>query len=469
MKRLIERLQNFLGGILGKLAGGLAGSLALVTLVAAMLIFLGIVAFLASRPRWVELARDLDEMERSAVERALSEMDEEYRRDDGSVLVPSHRLPELRARLARQEILPGTRLLGYEDILHEDAFYETSERRELVERVALQGELARMLRGLRGVDEARVLIQSAGNGASVSVGLRMRPGFSLDGRFARSVASLACGAVSELSPEKLAIVDLDRPERVVRPLAPADDLAAGLGSFDLRRRIEAELAGKVRAFFAGMGIDSAVLVSAELDLDRVKERLRKVDPTGQIVRESRSPESRETEFEYGWLVQEITREPKGVIKVKASVVLFDRLVEDEDGELKYDRSVVQGKLGEFKKLVANALGADLKADEDAVQVSYLPSAVRPPSPPPIMTRELAKSAISWLVVVSAAGAAVFVLFLAIRPRRPAPPPEPPEEELPEELPPEVRELRQARELAGRTLTRRKSEATVVARRWLSTR
>lgn len=120
-------------------------------------------------------------------------------------------------------------------------------------------------------------------------------------------------------------------------------------------------------------------------------------------------ETRRTEFVIGRLTKEITRSPRGLASVNASVVIFDRVRQAEDGSWEYDRSV-KDDLEKYRRLVANALGSG------QVEVEYMPSPWRTP-PAALAGRDL--GAAGWLarsapVVMALVLAGAVVAFAARR-------------------------------------------------------
>jgi flagellar biosynthesis/type III secretory pathway M-ring protein FliF/YscJ len=208
----------------------------------------------------------------------------------------------------------------------------------------------------------------------------------------------------------------------------------------LRARVERALADKIRGFFAGMQIESVVVVSARLELDRIKERMLELDPEGRgdiVVNEERSsgparraasPESaatanapaalpevtsrarsetqyRKTESIISYVQREIRRSAKGLVDVSASVVVFDRLVQ-RDGVWQYDTSV-KDHLDDYKALVARALGVSGDQARQKIEVKYLPSPWT--SPPPL--EEPARGTAWGYAAFAAAGVALALVVL----------------------------------------------------------
>lgn len=280
---------------------------------------------------------------------------------------------------------------------------------EDVRRAELEERICRMLRTLTGVESAKVLLKGR-NGhepAGASVIVTMHRGTELTEDLAATMASLVESAVPGLKSSDVTVVDALRPNK---PMSRRGDDIGGESAYliKLRLDIERELAARLRAFFAAMQIECAVAVSVELDADRVREHALELDPQGRgelVLREERveGTNTRKVEAAVSYITREIVRSPRGIAHIRASVVLFDRLVETPDGRLVYDRTVVpeKVKLGEYARLACRALGLD---DPSAVEVQYLPS---PRHEPPSIERPRGY-AVAAVYVVLGAGAAGFL-------------------------------------------------------------
>jgi len=280
-------------------------------------------------------------------------------------------------------------------------------------RAERERNLSRMICSLADVSSAEVLLREGSGGAApgASVTVAMRRGEALSDETASSVAALVASAVNGLDPSNVVVVDARDPARPKGTRRGEELAGEGAALFRLRQEVERALADRLRGLFAAMQIECAVAVSAELDMDRVHERVLELDPQGRgeiVLREERASglrpadapetaslapgaaanrpaeipagraeraggtETRKTESAVSYVTREIARSPRGIADLRASVVLFDRLVETPDGRLRYDRTVVPEKvrLGEYARLAARALGLD---DPAAVEVQYLPS------------------------------------------------------------------------------------------------
>ncbi len=289
------------------------------------------------------------------------------------------------------------------------------ELRNAARRRAREREIARMLATRGEVRSAAVILSGDAAGKpAASVTLDLRAGAALSPETASAVAGLVASAAPGLDPHDVIGVDSRDPARTHRLSPDAETAYAGAAVLRLRRDVERSLADKLRALFAGMGIECVAVVSAELDLDRVEEEILKLDPDGRgevVLREERG-ETQKIEAAVSRITQKISRSPKGLAKVRASVVLFDRVVQEPAGTWRYDRSV-EKKLAAYGVLAARALGlaaADMKPGRP-VEVQSLAS---PWATPQVETpRPVASHGKLWTVQSAALIAATVVAALLV--------------------------------------------------------
>jgi flagellar M-ring protein FliF len=212
--------------------------------------------------------------------------------DEGaSILVPSERVHELRLSLA-SDGLPSGGGVGFE--LFDTTRFGESEFTEQVQyRRALEGELARTIAHIDGVESARVhlvlpqrtLLARDEIHATASVVLHLRPGRHLDADQVRGMVHLVASSVRGLSPDEVTLVDGDG-----RRLAGGDTDASGLEGANeaenLRERITETRERAVQDLLdAALGPNVAVVrVTADVTLaneERVEETY---DPTRTATR-----------------------------------------------------------------------------------------------------------------------------------------------------------------------------------------
>jgi flagellar M-ring protein FliF len=185
----------------------------------------------------------------------LKEAGVEYRlaENGGTVLVPSAKLAESRLTLASAG-LPKSGRIGFE-LFDKTNFGAT----ELVEHInyqrALEGELERSVMSMAEVTQARVHLSFPKESvfldqqqpAKASVMLKLRPGFRISVQNVTAVTNLVASAVEGLSPEGVAVLDMDgnllsRPRR-----SNSSDSQITSEALEVRQQIEKDLVVKINA------------------------------------------------------------------------------------------------------------------------------------------------------------------------------------------------------------------------------
>jgi flagellar M-ring protein FliF len=246
-------------------------------------------------PDYAILYRGLAESDAAAVTTKLKELGVPYRLEDGggTILVPAAQVPDVRLQLAAAGLPQnggwGLELFGQPGLIVTDFAQRVNYQR------ALEGELARTIGRLEGVESARVHLvlprssplALAGDqkppAPTASVVLRLRSGARLGDEQVRAITYLVSGAVEGLKPENVTIVD--GSGRVlwsgVEGGAPG---APGSRVFDAQRRVvEQELTQKAQSVLdrlVGAG-NSVVQVSALLDTDQYQAQIETLNPRSQ--------------------------------------------------------------------------------------------------------------------------------------------------------------------------------------------
>jgi flagellar M-ring protein FliF len=284
--QLLNGLQRFGIGRLAAIIGVSAG-------VAAALFAL---VFNAGVEPKALLYSNLDLKEASSITQALDQAGIKYEaKGDGStIMVARDKVASTRLMLSSKG-LPTSGSVGYEIFDNTNALGQTDFVQNLNRQRALEGELARTIRSLDGVTFARVQLvmpkrqlfeDDAGQPtASVVIGVNGR---EPSAEQVRALQNLVAGAVPNLKPEKVTIVDQNS-----KLLAGGDgEAAAGAAAEEQASATEEQIKKRVRELVEGVvGPGKArVQVTADLDLSQVTTQEEKYDPDGQVVRSTQTTE-----------------------------------------------------------------------------------------------------------------------------------------------------------------------------------
>lgn len=271
---------------------------------------LGLVGFFVyiilrmSQPQMALLFSDLTLEDSSQIVKELERRQVKFqlRSDGAQVFVPQEQVARVRLQLAESG-MPRGGGVGYEIFDKGDALSSTSFVQNMNQLRALEGELARTIRGIERVQSARVhlvlperaLFSRERSEPSASIVLRVRGG--LEPQQIRAVRHLVASAVRGLSPQRISIVDEGG-----RLLADgAGDASGMMGSTVDERKAgqERRLREQVESIIASVvGPGRArVQVAADMDFNRVTQTSDDFDPERRVVRSTQTREEQSSSNE----------------------------------------------------------------------------------------------------------------------------------------------------------------------------
>lgn len=264
-----------------------------------LLVFFGFIALrIGSEPKALLFA-DVGVEDAAKMVSELDTLNVSYElRGDGSMIyVPQNDVLRLRMVLAEKG-LPAGGTVGYEIFDNADALGTTSFLQNINHLRALEGELARTIRSIDGIESARVhlvlpereLFSRDRREPTASIVLKVSRG-SLGAQQVKAIQYLVSSAVDGLSPARVSIVD----ERGVLLASGAGDDSQSLlaSSVEERRstyetRLRTHLENIVQRV---VGADKArVEVTAQMDYNRITQTSDTFDPNGQVVRSTQTVE-----------------------------------------------------------------------------------------------------------------------------------------------------------------------------------
>ena len=283
MESLLKTLQGFGIGRVAAMAGAAAGALAIL---AAIMLRVG-------GPPMSLLYSNLDLKEAGQITAALDQGNIKYElKGDGStILVDRDKVASARLMLSGKG-LPTSGSVGYEIFDNAPALGQTDFVQTLNAKRAEEGELARTVRSIQGVQSARVMLnlpkkqlfEDDAEAPSASIML-VTGGRRLGSDQVRAIRNLVAAAVPGMKVERVAVADQSGDL-----LAGMDD-AAGTGSASAARNdVEERLRKTIKDLVEGVvGPGKArITVSADLDQARTTTQEEKYDPDGQVIRSTRT-------------------------------------------------------------------------------------------------------------------------------------------------------------------------------------
>lgn len=294
----LGRLMTILG-----IAAGVAGVLAMV--------FLNF----AAQPKAL-LFSNLDLKEAGEISVALDQAGIKYEvKGDGStIMVNRDEVANARMMLASKG-LPTAASVGYEIFDNAPALGQTEFVQNLNNQRALEGELARTIRSIRGITSARVLLvmpkrelfDDVAQQPTASVVLGITGG-DFNAEQVRAIRNLVASAVPNLKPDKVTVVD-DRNRLLAA--AGEEEAMSGAGAAH-KSDVEEGLRKRVKEIVEGVVGAGAARVTVTADLDKTSTTRESVEynPDGQVVRSTRTEESNDRSTE---------ADPNGVTTAAANI------------------------------------------------------------------------------------------------------------------------------------------------------
>ena len=258
--------------------------------------FLYIAGAITEPPKTI-LYAGLEPRDAAAVTAKLDAMNVKYdaKEDGNTILVPADQVTKLRMALA-QDNLPAAGV-GYEIFDKSDAFGTTAFVQNINRLRAIEGELARSIQTIDGVQSARVhlviperqIFSRDNQTPSASVILKTR---TVMGRGqVAAVQHLVAAAIASLTPERVAIVD-DRgnllaggDDKTGASATPAGEDQSTTDYEDrLRQRVESIVASVVGAGHV------RVQVAADMNYNHTSTTSESYDPDSKVVRSTQTVE-----------------------------------------------------------------------------------------------------------------------------------------------------------------------------------
>lgn len=247
----------------------------------AVLALLSLLLFYAGKPNYVVLYGGLSGEDLNAV---LSELDKEgikYKLspDGSTILVPEDKARDLRLKLAAKGI-PSKGIVGYE-VFDKERFGVSDFQNQVNFKRAVEGELAKTIMRIEGVDYAKVnigmIFLREEDEPTASVLIRLKPGYELSPEQVKAIRNLVALSVPRLSPKNVVVVD-DKG-RDLTALIEEDEILKDK-ELKLKAEFERNLERKIqKTLEKALGVGTVkVKVSADIDFTRREQKEEIYDP-----------------------------------------------------------------------------------------------------------------------------------------------------------------------------------------------
>lgn len=363
------------------------------------------------QPNMKLLYSNLSMQESSSIVNKLESLNVSYKVTEGgaTILVPDGQVNRLRLKVAEDGILSGG-TVGYEIFDKSEVANATSFVQHVQMLRALEGELARTIKSIQSVENVRVhivlpkreLFSKEKEGARAAVMLKLKSGAVLSKSSVQSIQNLVAASVPELKVESVNVMD-DRGAL----LAKSDSENLGVSAWEeAKLNYEMRLSRVIESLLekiVGFG-KSRAQVSADLDMDKITQKMEKYDSENPALRSSqilktsqKSNENSEAQastvennipeagqaakggdssfneqnkleetnnYEISKTIQTKIKEGASVKRLSVAVIVDGKYV-TENGKKVY-KARTAAELSSIQKLVQNAIGAI--SSRDSIEV-----------------------------------------------------------------------------------------------------
>ncbi|MGE7922238.1 flagellar basal-body MS-ring/collar protein FliF [Viridibacillus arvi] len=267
--------------------GTLIGSLLGIIILAA------VITYFATRVTYAPLYSDLSTAEVGKIKETLDAQGTKYKIAPGgtSILVPETQVDPLLVQLA-SEGFPQSGKIDYSFFSQNAGFGMTDNEFSVLKLASTQTELANLIKGIKGVKDAKVMITLPEEGvfvsdtqqpASASIVLNTEPGYQFTETQIQTLYNLASKSVPNLTPENIVITN---QYFEYYDLQSTNTAAAGASGADvnqqltLKKQIERDLQRQVQTMLGTlMGADKvAVVVTTDIDFTQEQREENLVEP-----------------------------------------------------------------------------------------------------------------------------------------------------------------------------------------------
>jgi flagellar M-ring protein FliF len=282
VQSFLKTLQGYGVARLAALAGAAFGVIAVV---------LALMFKVGGEPQSL-LYANLDPKEAAQVTSTLDQAGIKYevKGDGTTITVPRDKVASTRLLVAGKGLVTSGSV-GYEIFDTAPALGQTDFVQHLNQQRALEGELARTIRAIQGVSEARVLLNMPKKqlfeddaDAQASASIMVTSGARrLSPEQVSAIRNLVAGAVPNMKPERVTVAD--QSGALLAGSGDSASVATGQKT-EAEERIRKTVMNIVEGV-VGPG-HARVQVSADVDMARVTTSEEKFDPDGQVVRSTQT-------------------------------------------------------------------------------------------------------------------------------------------------------------------------------------
>ncbi len=335
--------------------------------------------------------------------------------DGSTIMVPQDQARRLRMMLAEQGI-PAGGTVGYEIFDKSDMLGQTSFAQNVNQLRAMEGELARTIKSISSISNARVHLVipkkelfTAGKKQEPTASIVIKTRAQLGSAQVNAIQHLVASAVPGLSPARVAVID-DKGKLLARGVDAEFDEGNVSNIKDKNAEYETLISERIQSLVGSVvGPENVrVQVTAQVNLDRITENAEIFDPNGRVIRststieeasEENNPDSKgvsvaselpgasetgaakaddklrdnrneeTSNFEISKTTRVKTKEAGAIERVSVAVLVNGATTAQADGKRTYAPRTDE-ELKQIESLVRTAIGFDEKRG-DQVRVANL--------------------------------------------------------------------------------------------------
>ncbi len=390
-----------------------------------------------NEPTYSPLYSDLTSDDASKVIEFLNAQKIPYKIEDNgkTIQVPKDKLYETRLSLAGKGV-PTSGTIGYE--LFDKSTMGMSEfMQKLNYKRSLEGELARTILGITGIDGVRVhivfpertIFRDEQKQPTASVVLKLKDNFVLPRSSSMSIVNLVASAVEGLTTSSITLIDT-KGKLLWKEDSESSVSFSSNKQYEIKNSVESYLVQKAQTLLdniLGYG-NSMVQVNADLNFDQVEKTMEIYDPEQQVVvseqtmvstnagksvTTAQNNQSSTTNYEIGKTIERVVQGSGNITRLSIAAVINDIPKEVQKGDVTETvfepRSPEQIK--KLEELIKNAVGLDADRN-DQISIVNLPFQTTP-------ANEFVEEGTTWfedadgisnlLLVIIAIAGAIFLL------------------------------------------------------------
>lgn len=307
---MAEDRGNFVGDIRSQFQGffdslSMGRRILLFAVLGSVLLGLVVLIYVANRDSWTPLYTNISNEDAGIIKEALDKNQIPVLVGPGgrSLLVPSNLADEARIVLAQEKVSLGGGV-GFLDLfVGQSGIGETEFQQQIKFRIALEGELARLISRINSIRSAKVTLAIPKKSVfldeevppTASVVVETRGSRQLSRGEVETIAHLVANSVQRMTLQNVAIVD--SAGRLLSKSLSDQSGAAGVSEqFAFRNSVESSLEAKIINQLEPVIGEERVRarVSADLEFDRVETNEEIFDPDGSVVRSEQTSSENST-------------------------------------------------------------------------------------------------------------------------------------------------------------------------------